>query len=131
MPTTYRIDGTTVTQVVEHRVAEGITYPVVADPWLGNDLISRLGWGSDRVRYAVNVVPTQWGRSNDEPFQFWAHRDELRTKMGANAWRMTDTIVEQFYCHIGWNIFEPDTYNMESWRPLVNWSASIAYQCNP
>jgi hypothetical protein len=54
------IKGTTLSQVVDHR-AEGIAYPVVADPWLGQNL-DHSAWISFKPQgYKVNSHPTDWG----------------------------------------------------------------------
>lgn len=134
VPTHYEFDGTTITQVVEHS-AELHSYPVVADPWLGIDL-----YGSPYVSfpsggYSINVTPTAWGESFssvNNVGMWWAHRDEVVTKLGSSSWRWTTSIQEQFYCHIaGYPLGLPE-YNMESWRPLVYWESSLLFhECNP
>lgn len=119
-------------QHVEHR-NRGFDYPIVADPWLGLDLY---GWPSINIvsgqGYRINVTPTNWGVSFDGPGTWFAHRDEVVTKLGSQSWRWTTTIQEQFYCHIAGLPFSLPEYNMESWSPLVNWFASLTlYRCNP
>lgn len=108
-------------------------YPIVADPWLGIDL-----YGEPNITtvsgkgYKVNVTPTAWGVTMAGLATWFAHRDEVVTKLGSQSFRWTDTIQEQFYCHIAGLPFSLPEYNLESWRPLVNWSISLPlYQCNP
>lgn len=119
-------------QHIEHQ-DRGFNYPIVADPWLGLDLY---GWPSINTvsgqGYRINVTPTNWGISFDGPGTWFAHRDEVVTKLGSQSWRWTTTIQEQFYCHIAGLPFSLPEYNMESWSPLVNWFASLTlYRCNP
>ncbi|GEM_PF-1660338 len=108
-------------------------YPIVADPWLGVDLY---GWPSitnvTGKGYKVNVTPTPWGQVMAGLGTWFAHRDEVLTKLGSQSWRWTNTIQEQFYCHIAGLPASLPEYNLESWRPLVNWSISFPlYRCNP
>jgi len=41
--THYQLNGSVLTQTVEHQ-APGVAYPVLADPWLGVDLIDHFQW---------------------------------------------------------------------------------------
>ncbi len=78
------------------------------------------------------VALRERGQTWAGPLIWWAHRDEVVSKLGSNAWRWTNTIQEQFYCHIAGLPFSLPTYNLESWRPFVGWAVSLAqYQCNP
>jgi hypothetical protein len=131
VPTRYDVNGTTITQVIEH--AMGDSYPVVGDPWLGVDLIARASVSSHPKGYIVNVDPTAWGRTFSSPTTLGAHEAELRAKLGSNAPKVTSTIREQFNCHIVGNVFEPGTYNMESWQRYMDWGTqlNLRYQCNP
>lgn len=119
-------------QHVDHKNGN-YDYPIVADPWLGIDL-----YGYPYITtvsgkgYKVNVTPTAWGVSMAGPATWFAHRDEVVTKLGSASWRWTNTIQEQFYCHIAGLPLSLPEYNMESWSPLVNWFTSLtSYQCNP
>jgi hypothetical protein len=134
VPTRYEFDGATLTQVVDH-ASSAFAYPVVADPWLGIAL-----YGSPSVTfpsggYSINVTPTAWGGSWSgvgNVGMWWAHRDEVVSKLGSSSWRWTTSIQEQFYCHIAGYPLGLPQYNMESWRPLVYWESSLVlYQCNP
>ncbi len=133
IPTSYEITGTTLTQKVDHSQTKDVTYPVVADPWLGVDLIERASIEFHSKGYKVNVVPTLWGRIYSGLLVLGAHESELRTKLGRNAWRITPTIREQFNCHIIGNIFEQGEYNMESWLPFMPWGLQLnpLVRCNP
>ena len=132
MPTRFEVAGTTLTQVIDHKGADFV-YPIVADPWFGIDLYGQ-PWVTTYVgqTWKVNVVPTSWGLQYNSPAIWWAHRDEVVTKLGSNAWRWANTIQEQFYCHIGGGVFALPVYNLESWRPFVGWAVSLVqYRCNP
>lgn len=133
VPTRYEVQGRKLIQVVEHSDPK-VQYPVVADPWLGVDLISGLPW----ITYApqggvVNLNPTLWGRQLNGLPTHNAHVDELRTKLGWVGWNLTGTIQEQYLCHVVGNIFEPGTYNLESWRRWMYWGdqLNLTYRCNP
>lgn len=134
VPTHYEVEGTTVVQVVDHAGA-AFQYPIVADPWLGIDLYYAPSVTFPSGGYSINVQPTVWGGAYsgvEEVYMWWAHRDEVRTKLGSQSWRWTNTIQEQFYCHIAGFPAGLPIYNMESWRPFVYWESSlIYYQCNP
>ncbi|WP_229663196.1 DUF2599 domain-containing protein [Microbacterium album] len=80
----------------------------------------------------MNVTPRAWGQTWAGPATWFAHVDEVKSKLGSNSWRWTDTIQEQFYCHIAGLPASLPQYNLESWRPLVNWAQSLVqYRCNP
>lgn len=133
IPTHYEVEGNTLVQVVDHKSMANVSYPIVADPWLGRDLISWWSVSFAGRGYTLNVGPTQAGRGSNLPYMLWAHSSELRTKMGSNAHYFTDTIQQQFYCHVVGQKFSPGTYNMESWRPFVSWSLQLdpLDRCNP
>ena len=132
IPTSYEIDGMSLIQIVEHKSAANVTYPVVADPWLGQDLYNQPYVSFAPQGYKINVTPTGWGVTILAPQTWWAHRDEVKTKLGGNAWRWTNSIQEQFYCHIAGVPASLPEYNLESWRPTINWAESLArYRCNP
>ena len=133
--TAYVVQGNELIQVISH-TSQNYTYPIVADPWLGVDLIERV-WVDDVPKgYVVNVKPTSWGRSFQGLATHSAHVDELKDKLGGDAWRVDDhdgTIREQFLCHVAGNMFEPHDYNLESWRPSKHWALQLNPfdECNP
>lgn len=131
VPTAYEVDGATLTQVVDHDAGQ-FAYPIVADPWLGQDLYYQPTVTYPSQGYKINVTPRAWGQQWAGPATWFAHVDEVKSKLGGNAWRWTNTIQEQFYCHIAGLPASLPQYNLESWRPLVTWSQSLAqYRCNP
>jgi hypothetical protein len=131
VPTRYEVAGATLTQVIDHDGWE-FSYPIVADPWLGIDLYGQPWISFVSQGYKVNVIPTAWGQVWAGPLTWFAHRDEVVSKLGSSSWRWTNTIQEQFYCHIAGLPFSLPVYDLESWRPFVGWAVSLAqYQCNP
>lgn len=61
VPTRFKIEGETVTQIVDH---EGFEYPVVADPMWGTDLIKSASWINRSGTVSLSIVPTGWNRFN-------------------------------------------------------------------
>lgn len=134
VPTHYEVDGSTLVQVVNHGGLPDSSYPLVADPWLGRDLLRQPWVTWQRRGYVIHVNPTRWGRRWDEPFVFSAFLDELRTKLGGNARLVTGTIEQQFYCHIAGSWYPTvGTWEMESWRPERWWVRQLNpwTRCNP
>jgi len=131
VPTHYEIDGKTLIQVVEHS-SSNFAYPIVADPWLGIALYGAISLNYYSYGYKINLTPTSWGIANSGAAQWWAHVDEIKSRLGGNAWRWTNSIQEQLYCHLAGLPASLPQYNLESWRPTVNWATSlVSYQCNP
>ncbi|MDQ8702622.1 DUF2599 domain-containing protein [Streptomyces sp. LHD-70] len=132
VPTRYEVEGNTLVQEVDHRALPESAYPVVADPWLGRDLMHQPWVTQDPRGYVINVDPTGWGRAWSGPAAHFAHTSEMRTKLGTQGHLLTPTIEEQLRCHVAFNPFEWGTYNLESWRPWVAWSQQAwPAQCNP
>lgn len=135
VPTRYEVAGNTVTQVVEHSSA--FAYPIVADPYAGNGQFYKKAWVSGAPKgykgYVVNAIPTSEGRRLNDVNVLGVHLRQLKSKLGGNASKVTPTIREQFYCHVVGNIFEPGTYNMESWRKYKDWGTQLNLwdRCNP
>ncbi|MGN6403849.1 DUF2599 domain-containing protein [Sinomonas sp.] len=50
--------------------------------------------------------------------------------MGADRWRWTTSIQEQFYCHLAGFPASLPEYNLESWRPSWSWIRIAPYNCN-
>lgn len=134
VPTWYEWDGMNLVQVVEH--GEGSSYPIVADPWLGNDLLSAAGVRTISGGWEVWADATAWGRAYNGWAVHASHVAELKSRLGSNSWRVDwngGTIREQFLCHVVGNAFEPGRYNMESYRPAVHWGLQLNLwdRCNP
>lgn len=131
VPTHFTVDGNLLIQTIEHK-GSSFDYPIVADPWLGQDLYYTPQVLTVTKGYQIAVKPRTWGTTWAGVSTWWAHRDEVVNKLGTKAWRWSGSIQEQFYCHIAGLPFSLPEYNMDSWRPLVNWSVSLTvYKCNP
>jgi hypothetical protein len=138
--TSYKVNGSTLTQAVEHRVP-GVVYPVVADPWAGIDLISYFQWTGAGDSWAIHVHVTPmagilWASGPQGPLNLnnagWA---ELVSKAGSYVNRAT--FGQQFLCHAYYapsasGIFGGNTtWDLEHSRgttsnPLAVWD----HQCN-
>ena len=134
VPTHYSVNGTTLTQHIE--VSGNGAFPVVADPWLGIDLVSSMNWtwvaGSG---WRLNVNPTPWARTRTgDPL--WiaigaAGYNEIYNKLPASQRsRLTISGEQQYQCHVGFAAIDPQ-WNMEMWKPrkdlVTQW---IGSSCN-
>lgn len=137
VPTRYEIDGTTVTQVIEH-TGDDIAHPVTADPWLGIDLFSETSNDLYEGELRVNAQKSTWGQVNHTPGPAgWAvflnaGWDELVDKQP----RVTEktTLHQQYNCHVagGYGQIAGD-WNLEKIRPnrTTHWSYGVAvHRCN-
>lgn len=145
IPTHYQIEEGNLVQVVSHRDLDGLTYPAVADPWLGIDLISRVNWSGNRAARteiaSIHVTPwlgTVWATSLGGPAAVdnagWS---ELLTKTGSRInWV---TYRQQWACHAylapfagGLGSGTNTTYDLEYRRGVVGDPITGAprHQCN-
>ncbi|WP_157365809.1 hypothetical protein [Arthrobacter sp. Leaf234] len=97
--TSYSISGSTLTQTVLH--SEQDSYPVVADPWLGVDLISYHRWPTTQ---SISVHVTPWMGTVSSGVAGSAGWDELKTKVRAGGVGrynelMRTTYYDQWSCH--------------------------------
>lgn len=125
VPTHYYLDGTTVVQVVD---LEGVTaFPVVADPWLGIALISKVVRVWTSSGYTYQVTPTAYGRVATE-LALWATWTESVSKGVPNR----QNLQEQLICHpMSYVARIKSTWNLDTWRPTVGLAKTIAAKCNP
>ncbi|XUK61146.1 hypothetical protein ABMA10_04150 [Plantibacter sp. RU18] len=122
VPTRYVLDGSAVTQVVEHD-APGVAYPVVADPWLGIPLIQAWGWTSEGGGWRMNSTPTPWSRSQNAvtASTYWmaigyAGWDELANMQNTTQRaRMNVSMQQQHVCHQGFASADPE-WNVEGYK---------------
>jgi hypothetical protein len=116
----YELHGNTVSQKIDTTMS-GITYPIIADPWLGFDLISNSTWAAtlnppDKYAPTLNVYPSEWGRVVAAATTFplgdltkialdsmavRAGWDETLAKTAKSATRNpnTQSMYHQFECH--------------------------------
>lgn len=109
-------------------------FPVVADPWVGIDLVSSFSWSSEASGWKLNVDPTPWARGfTGNPN--WgavgaAGWDELYNKIPASQrGRLNDGGRGQYICHMGFAGFDPQ-WNLELWKPTKSITAWVASQYN-
>lgn len=128
IPTWFEIEGKSIVQVVDHTSGD-YSYPIAADPWLGKDLYSKVYVTYTPQGYVVNATPSTWGKSFVGIATWSSHIEEVKSK--AN-YKWNPSIENQMKCHLlGFPLSLPE-YNLESWRPNVNYSESLVkYRCNP
>ena len=130
VPTHYELEGAALVQVIDHHA--GTAYPVVADPYLGFDLVKGARWISRPGGPSLSVTPTGWARANIGSYYVgtlgW---EELYSKyrdggLNTNLGGMRD----QYICHQQFAAFKP-RWNLDQWRPDVSYPATVANGCNP
>jgi len=137
VPSSYTISGSTITQHVD-LTGRNVQYPVVADPWLGQDLVSSAKWARSSSGWTLQVTPTGFARTIMPIFKLelalwagYAGWDELYAKyknkgLDTNLGGMKD----QYVCHMQFAFFK-STWNLDEWRPNVSYPATVAAACNP
>lgn len=129
--THYVITGRTVTQVIEHK-AEGVSYPVVADPkvyyaWWQLFTWSEWRWNGDYRMNQLSIALSAWGR-HDVIFnagQFLTSGWNL-LKQKHSSWIFTDSMRQQWECHVLGGLAEWGTFDLEYERPSnPNWRSRI------
>lgn len=149
VPTRYEIDGTTLTQAVEHN--SSFAYPVTADPWLGRNLFGHVftDWTGGDMR--VNARVSAWGLAvwagvstggvaGGQVILNTAGWSEVRSR-GADVRHALNKSSQrqQFECHAlasGFTGNKADrwpTWNLEKFRPnrTAHWSYGVAiHRCN-
>lgn len=146
VPTHYEVAGTTITQIVEH-VGGEFTYPIVADPWLGFALFSRITVDTYNSQPRVNLDLSSWGwsiwnGSAGGVVGFAAGQAILNSAGWDEAWTKSATVRnalnkpsqrEQFACHALGALFA-GTWNLEKFRPNRtngDWAYGVAvHHCN-
>lgn len=127
LDTRYEVDDEAITQWVD--LASATAFPVVADPYLGINLIDNVtrsyvtGQG-----YRYFVYPSWWGRSASFIARGYAW-DEVKTYYsGIN----TPSLRDQFYCHFDNRTLTAfkGSWNLEAWRPHINYAALLVAMCN-
>lgn len=135
VPTHYEVRGNALVQVVEH-AAGTYAYPIVADPWLGQDLYYSPYLTTYNGAFRVNVTPNDWGKTWAGIATWWAHADEIKNKLAAKyptrpaSQRWNTNVQEQLYCHIAGLPFSLPEYNLEAFRQFHYWEQIVPYNCN-
>lgn len=145
VPTHYELTGSTLTQVVDHTSSD-FSYPIVADPWLGIDLISSFKWVSSSQGRTISVAVTPMMGFVAEAIAAGPGWDELVTKVSrtgkSNLDRLrTVPMQQQWACHAagktligiaGWlGIDKRPTWDLETWlRPVSDPWVMVSKKCN-
>lgn len=136
VPTHYELEGNTLVQVIDH-TSGNTAYPVVADPYLGFDMVSSARWAYHAGDgWTLEVTPTGWARLQAGGYIPGVYGwDELYAKYrnrGLNT--NLDGMRDQYICHVQVvAIREPRkaTWNLDEWRPNVSYLQTINARCNP
>lgn len=150
VPTRYELNGNNLSQVVGHR-SKSTNYPVIADPWLGIDMIDRTSWVSTgQYSPTLSIVPSNWGRavaiSTTYPFSSGliaivdqlsldAAWSETLSKTSRTGYPNPDTptMYVQFECHYFWvskRSPRKASWNLDSKRPYGSMAAQAQKNCN-
>jgi hypothetical protein len=129
VPTHFTVSGSTLTQVVDH-LSGDFTYPIVADPWMGRSLYHYAYVSYHTQGRKVNAQPTNWGVQYSGPVTWTAHKNEVKTRLGADASKYNASMEQQHYCHLLGVPLSLPVFNLESWRPVMTASAQAPYKCN-
>lgn len=131
IPTHYTLAQGKLVQVVDHR-ASGVVYPVVADPYLGFNMISSATWVWHTEGWTFQVSPTGWARGFGGAYLAGVYGwDELYARY-RNAGLNTnlDGMRDQHICHQQF-AFLKSTWNLDEWRPNYSYAATVNAKCNP
>ena len=126
VPTRYELSGSTLTQIVDHQNVP-YAYPIVADPWLGLELIDRTASQSKTLQ----VFPTLWGRLADTASR-WSAWDEVLSKTPGTR-ENTASMRDQLYCHVDFvRKVEPfkTSWNLDLDRPYSDYLTLGLNKCN-
>lgn len=142
VPTHYEVRGSTLTQIVDHHSGE-FAYPIVADPWMGVRLFSRI-WvaGSQHI----SMTTSTWGKVIQATGggAGWLHGQMILNGAGwaeaTSAIRMLTTkatYYQQYQCHV-LGAYTPLTggpsWDLEGWRANRPWwrtdGGAFPYKCN-
>ncbi|PDQ34784.1 MAG: hypothetical protein B5766_09340 [Candidatus Lumbricidophila eiseniae] len=150
VPTRYEVTGATITQVVEH-VGGEVTYPVVADPWIGLALFQNISVAQkeEKGQPVVNLDLSGWGwavyigiTQGGGAVGFAAGQAILNTAGWDEAWSKGGRVRraldkpsqrQQFSCH-ALGALAAGTWNLEKYRPNRIggdwWSHAYIHHCN-
>ncbi|MBP3976511.1 DUF2599 domain-containing protein [Microbacterium sp. BLY] len=133
VPTSYTVEGDALIQHVQ--VSSSAAFPVVADPWIGVDLVSSFYWSYIATKgYKLNVNPTPFARTITGALAYQAVGEagwsELYNKMpSSQRSRMNASAKGQYICHMGFAGFDAQ-WNLETWKPARSAARWIASGCN-
>lgn len=121
VPTTFNVDGTTVTQTLSPGEGAKVAYPVTMAAAASTVWYSS-GWVTTNSKgYIVNAAPTALGRQQIAWNTHYIHVEHLKSILGSQAYRVNWNIEQQFVCHVVGAFLDTGVYNMESWQPALSW----------
>lgn len=134
--TRFEIRGDALVQVVNHQ-RPGVAYPVVADPYLGFDMIKNSVWDYySGYGWILRVTPTGWSRSLAGSYVAgvygWRELYQKRRNSGLNT--NLDGMRDQYICHqqiVAIRAPRRATWNLDEWRPNVSYAQTVNASCNP
>lgn len=129
--TSFSLEGNTLIQHVRHRSAQ-VSYPIVADPWIGKSLIASAKWVNRSEGRTLMVSPTGWARFNGGDYLVGnAGWNELYSKYKTKGLtKNLGGMKDQFICHQEF-AFLKSTWNLDEWRPDVSYAQTVNSKCNP
>jgi len=133
IPTHYEIEDNELIQIVNH-LNVNATYPIVADPYGGYNLIWGGSWRWEKKDnvwgWVLYAFPTNWARRFGGNYWVGVYGfNELYNKgwIDLNYAGMRD----QFICHHQYAYWRKGAYHLEEWRPNVGYWHTVAALCNP
>lgn len=150
VPTRFELRGNWLVQSVDHLINK-VTYPVVADPWFGVDMIDRTSWNrTSEFSPTLSVYPSAWGRAvalaTTYPLSsgFLGVADQLsstaawsealsKTARASYPNPGTPTMRAQFDCHFFWvSKRHPRkvSWNLDTLRPYASMVLLAQKNCN-
>lgn len=150
VPTRFELRGNLLVQSVDH-LTNKVTYPVIADPWFGVDMIDRTSWNrTSEFSPTLSVYPSTWGRTvafaTTYPFTSGIIRavDQLSANAAwsetlaktVRAWNPnpeTPSMRAQFDCHFFWvskRHPRKASWNLDSLRPYGSLLVQAQKNCN-
>jgi hypothetical protein len=132
VPTSFDVDGTTVTQTLDPQDGDDVAFPVQMSARAGTVWYSAAWVTTNSKGYIVNAEPTALGRQQIAWTTHATHVKHLKSVLGSQAYRVNYNIEQQFVCHVVGAWFPTGTYNMESWQPSLQWGviANPIDRCN-
>jgi hypothetical protein len=136
LKTHYEVRSTSMVQIVDHRTAK-VAYPVVADPYLGFDMIQSASWTyNSGYGFTLAVTPTGWSRSLAGGYLPGVYGwNELYAKYSSRGLNTNlDGMRDQYICHqqvVAVRDPLKSTWNLDEWRPDVSYLQTINARCNP
>lgn len=131
LPTEYEIAGS---QIIQHidMSSEDVSFPVVADPWLGANLIDHTTWERrSPAGLTLRVYPTPWGRYWTSQPTWPAHWGELLSKTTSRSLVNTTYMMNQYFCHIQLGAsYWKDSYNLDTFVRRNSLWDYIVNKCN-